>query len=117
MKNMPPDVVNYIDISSACERLISAKVYKTILKKFLTNKEIDKLLMEYHGNNLEEAIKTIHAIKGMVGNLSLTALYEGSVHLEMKLKQGESTNQDMEKFKCLWEKTKKYAALVVEAIG
>lgn len=116
MKNIPMDVVNYIDISSACERLISAKVYKTVLKKFITSKDLSKLTEEYYNHNFPEAIRAIHTIKGMVGNLSLTALYEGSIDLEIKLKQGQAVDTDVEEFKCLWEKTKKYAAIVIEAI-
>jgi len=32
---------------------------------------------EFDGNDLEELIKKVHAIKGVTGNLSLTPLYEG----------------------------------------
>ena len=50
--------------------------YLRMVDLFLQDKSFDKLKVEIDNNNLEEAFKASHALKGVLGNLSLTPLYE-----------------------------------------
>lgn len=50
--------------------------YLKMVNRFLEDKSFDKLKKEIASGNLEEAFKTSHALKGVLGNLSLTPLYE-----------------------------------------
>ena len=49
--------------------------YLKLISRFLEDKTFDKLKMEIANGNLEEAFKAAHALKGVLGNLSLTPLY------------------------------------------
>lgn len=50
--------------------------YLKLVSRFLEDKTFDKLKIEIDSGNLEEAFKASHALKGVLGNLSLTPLYE-----------------------------------------
>lgn len=50
--------------------------YLKLVSRFLEDKSFDKLKEEISNGNLEEAFKASHALKGVLGNLSLTPLYE-----------------------------------------
>ena len=50
--------------------------YLKLVSRFLEDKSFDKLKEEISNGNLEEAFKASHALKGVIGNLSLTPLYE-----------------------------------------
>ena len=50
--------------------------YLKLVSRFLEDKSFDKLKEEISNGNFEEAFKASHALKGVLGNLSLTPLYE-----------------------------------------
>ena len=49
--------------------------YLKLVSKFMEDKTFDKLKAAVAANDLEEAFKAAHALKGVLGNLSLTPLY------------------------------------------
>ena len=49
--------------------------YLKMVARFLEDKTFDKLKANIEEGNLEEAFKASHALKGVLGNLSLTPLY------------------------------------------
>ena len=50
--------------------------YLKMVSRFLEDKSFDKLKAEIDNGNLEEAFKAAHALKGVLGNLAITPLYE-----------------------------------------
>lgn len=50
--------------------------YLKMISRFLEDKTFDKLKANIESGNLEEAFKAAHALKGVLGNLSLTPLYK-----------------------------------------
>lgn len=50
--------------------------YLKLVSRFLEDKTFDKLKENIESGNLEEAFKASHALKGVLGNLSLTSLYD-----------------------------------------
>lgn len=50
--------------------------YLRLVNRFLEDNSFNRLKSEIENNNLEEAFKHAHALKGVLGNLSLTPLYE-----------------------------------------
>ena len=50
--------------------------YFKMISRFLGDKTFDKLKANIEEGNLEEAFKAAHALKGVLGNLSLTPLYD-----------------------------------------
>ena len=50
--------------------------YLKMVSLFLQDKSFEKLKAEIENGNLEEAFKASHALKGVLGNLSLTPLYD-----------------------------------------
>ena len=49
--------------------------YLKMISRFLEDKTFDKLKANIESGDLEEAFKASHALKGVLGNLSLTPLY------------------------------------------
>lgn len=83
--------------------------YLKLVSRFLEDKSFDKLKEEISNGNLEEAFKASHALKGVLGNLSLTPLYEIIYELTELLR-----NQN----KCDYgEYIKKYEALFQNLIS
>ena len=50
--------------------------YLRLVNRFLEDNSFNRFKSEIENNNLEEAFKHAHALKGVLGNLSLTPLYE-----------------------------------------
>lgn len=113
--SLPQDYADYVDIDGALARLRgNKKIVKTLLQTFLKNDTLNTLKTEMAAGNTDAAVMAAHTIKGMAGNLSLTALYNSSVALEAALKAGESADADA--YEALWDKTRDYVNLVIAAI-
>lgn len=50
--------------------------YLKMVSRFLEDKTFDRLKAEIANNNLEEAFKAAHSLKGVLGNLAITPLYD-----------------------------------------
>ena len=84
----------------------NAKLVKRLLDTFLADQEMEKLIGFVADDNREEANKSTHAIKGVAGNLSLTALFEASKELEADLKAGADVKDLFETYKTTYQKTR-----------
>lgn len=83
--------------------------YLKLISRFLEDKTFDKLKTEIENNNLEEAFKASHALKGVLGNLSLTPLYD--IIYEMTELLRNQTKCDYSEY------IKKYEALMQNLIS
>jgi HPt (histidine-containing phosphotransfer) domain-containing protein len=114
----PADFGEYVDIDSGLRRVAgSAKIYVKILNSFLASEELNKLTANFAAGDVEAAKATVHGIKGMSGNLSLTKLYNETVAFESKLKQGVHESSDKEAFDAIVDKTREYLRILLDAIA
>ena len=83
------ELKKYINIEEGLARLLGNKVlFKRILTIFSASDAMDRLENEFNSGNLQKASEIAHEIKGMAGNLSLTALYTDSAELMLVLRTG-----------------------------
>jgi HPt (histidine-containing phosphotransfer) domain-containing protein len=114
----PSDFEDYIDIESGLRRVAgSAKIYAKILNSFLATEEFDKLATNLDAGDIETAAATVHGIKGMSGNLSLTKLYNETVSFEVKLKQGVYEPAEKDTLDAVTAKTREYLKVLLDAIA
>jgi len=98
----------YIDIESGLGRVMNnKKIYSSILKSFLGSSYFEEMRTQIQSNDLENAERSAHTIKGVAANLSLTALYETSVLIEKQLKEGSDTGQTLIDMEFILNETKK----------
>ena len=97
----------YLDIDKALGRIRgNKKLFKTLLTHFLaTRAQYEQLKQELEAKDNEAASKTVHAIKGVVANLSMPKLYDQSVAIEGLLKSGADTSEVFASFSVDFEKT------------
>ena len=80
----------YLDMESAMKRLGGNRtVYNTLLKKFLAGNDEEKLISALAAGDLAAATAAAHNIKGVAGNLSLSALSKAGTALLEALRAGE----------------------------
>jgi HPt (histidine-containing phosphotransfer) domain-containing protein len=114
----PSDFDEYIDIESGLRRVAgSAKIYAKILNSFLVTEEFDKLATNLAAGDIEASAATVHGIKGMSGNLSLTKLYNETVSFEVKLKQGVYEPAEKDALDAVAAKTREYLKIMLDAIA
>jgi polar amino acid transport system substrate-binding protein len=95
--------VELINIEEALLRLGgNAQIFKSLLKKFITNPYYTDLCTSMNTGNLTEAKHNAHTIKGTAGNLSLTALYNSATLLDDTLKQGDDPESIFKSFKTIY---------------
>jgi len=86
----------YVDFDEGVKRVMNnAKFYVKMLGKFLADTSINDLEAALAENNLDAAYSTVHTLKGLAGNLSLTELLNQCVELESQIK---SKSVDPSKF-------------------
>ena len=97
----------YVDTKKALERIRgNAKLFKTLLTHFLaTRSQFDQLKKEIEANERDAAARSVHAIKGVAANLSMTTLYENCLPFEALLKTDASTAEAFKGFEAVYEKT------------
>ena len=83
------ELKKYINIEEGLGRLLGNKtLFKRILTIFSASDAMDRLEKDFNEGNLQKASEVAHEIKGMAGNLSLTALYTDSADLMVTLRTG-----------------------------
>jgi len=83
----PP--VAYVNVAEGLGRIKgNQRIYKMLMTSFLNNEQYAAFENDMTQNNIESAVKTIHAVKGIAANLSLTKLYEDVLVMEAQLKAG-----------------------------
>ena len=105
----------YINLQEALHRVMEkSALYSKLLKTFVKNTYIEQLRFELETNDLKNAQKTAHTIKGIAGNLSLTKLYNTIINLEEKLKEKSQYEQEMQEVEATLAKTLEFANMVLE---
>ena len=101
------EIKQYINTEKALERIRgNVKLFKTLLTHFLaTRSQFEQLQKEIAANDREGASRSVHAIKGVAANLSMTALYDLSAPFEALLKTDADTSESMAAFGAAYEKT------------
>jgi HPt (histidine-containing phosphotransfer) domain-containing protein len=101
------ELKQYVDTEKALERIRgNSKLFKTLLTHFLaTRTQFEQLKKEIGANDREAAAKSVHAIKGVAANLSMTALYELCPPFEALLKTDADTAETLGNFETTYEKT------------
>jgi HPt (histidine-containing phosphotransfer) domain-containing protein len=98
--------VEHINIEEALLRLGgNAQIFKSLLKKFISNPYYTDLCLNMNAGNLTEAKHNAHTIKGTAGNLGLTALYHSATLLDDTLKEGDDSEDAFESFKTIYRDT------------
>jgi HPt (histidine-containing phosphotransfer) domain-containing protein len=78
----------YINREEGLKRVMNnKKLYIRLLTKFKTGTNIDELLAFIQAQDYEKAQIAAHTLKGLSGNLALTALYEQSIAIEALIKE------------------------------
>ncbi|MDR1742131.1 MAG: Hpt domain-containing protein [Synergistaceae bacterium] len=102
------EIAEYLDAAKGLPRVLGkVALYKKLLSKFLadTGAQVDRLKKEIEANDRAAASVTVHTIKGVAGNLSMTKLYEASLALEALLKtEAEASAAE---YAAVYEKTVK----------
>ena len=101
------EIKQYVNTEKGLERIRgNVKLFKTLLTHFLaTRSQFDQLQKEIEANDREAASKSIHALKGVAANLSMTALYDLCPPFEALLKTDSDTSESLASFNAAYEKT------------
>jgi HPt (histidine-containing phosphotransfer) domain-containing protein len=101
-----------IDTKSGIARFSGNQtLYEKFLKRFLDDKNFEKLQAALETDNIEEAYTAAHTIKGVAGNLSIDSVYNASMPLNEVLKSG-----DLQTAKILFVDFRKLYDLAIEGI-
>jgi HPt (histidine-containing phosphotransfer) domain-containing protein len=115
---MNEELKEYIDIESALARLRGNKaLYVKMLGLFFAGNDLSELEAAVAENALDKAGNIAHAIKGVAGNLSLTALYDESVELMQTLRRGELDPALFEEFRETYSETRSLVPEATEMIN
>jgi len=93
------------------------KLYKRMLGMFLDNGEFTALEEYLAQKDFEKAADSAHAIKGMTGNLSLTAVFDMSTQMMTDLRHGITSDESEAAFREAYAKTRAYVEEVIAEIG
>ena len=101
------EIKKYINTEKALERIRgNVKLFKSLLTRFLaTREQFEQLQKEIAANDREAASKSVHAIKGVAANLSMTELYDLCPPFEALLKTDGDTSESITAFGAVYEKT------------
>lgn len=101
---------DYAEVES---RLRKEERIKKFLLKVLDDKSYDLLCNSIEQNNMEEAFRAAHTLKGVSQNLALTTLYQSSSALSEQLRESQQYTKETE---ALFEQVKKDYAHITETI-
>ena len=83
-------LIEYINTKEGLERCLNNEdFYLRLVNKALNDDSYFKLKEELANKNLDEAFKIAHSLKGVIGNLSLTPMYEIIYELTEYLRKKE----------------------------
>ena len=106
-----------INISEGLARVRDNKtLYKRMLGMFLDSDELTALQAYLAEKDYEKAGESAHAIKGMTGNLALTALFTTSARLMDELREGAASAEAETEFEAAYKQTKVYVAEVIQEL-
>ena len=77
------------DYEGTIGRLYKEELIKKFVGKFLQDKSFEELCENLKNNNLEDAFRSVHTLKGVAVNLGFTKLYQVSSTLTEALRNKE----------------------------
>lgn len=98
---------NGADVETTLRRFVgNDAIYVKFLKKFPDDPNYEKLGENIEAGDFEEAYKCAHALKGVVGNLGLTPIYERVSKLVEELRGKNSEEVDADSANAEWQEVK-----------
>ena len=112
------EINQYVDTKKALERLRgNATLFKMVLTTFLdTRIQFLQLQKEIEANDREAASKSVHALKGVAANLSMTTLYDLCPPFEALLKTDADVSESIASFNAAYEKTVECVNAILPAL-
>lgn len=101
------------DVDGALQRFVNNEMlFMTFLKKVPSDAHFDAILPDVEAGNYDEAHKNAHAIKGVVGNLGMTPVFDASTELCNVLKAGGDPEVIKTKYETFASEYKKACDLI-----
>jgi HPt (histidine-containing phosphotransfer) domain-containing protein len=108
----------YFNQEEGLKRVVNnKKLYLRLLNSFKADESFTHLLDYIQAQDYEKAQSAAHTVKGISGNLSLTALYEQSITLESQLKSGSAEAAAVESITACYNETIKAVDEVIRVNG
>jgi len=102
---MADDVI-LINIEDGTKRVMNnAKLYAKLLGKFKDDPNLKELEAAMGTGDMEKAKTSVHTLKGLAANLSLTELYKQSLEMETQIKAGSVNPEQMVILKNVFSQT------------
>lgn len=102
------------DMDGAMNRFLNdVELFNKCLDSVLADEAFEKLGQALEANQVRPAFEYAHTLKGVIGNMGLTPLYEIVVEIVEPLRVGNSEGM-MEKYKDLMKELDKIKSLVYE---
>lgn len=110
---------NGADVQATLNRFMgNDAIYQKFLGKFPNDPNYENLGTNIESGNYEEAYKCAHALKGVVGNLGLTPIYEAVSTLVEELRNKANADVDAARANEEWQQIKivyeKFIAIINE---
>ena len=84
---------NGADVETGLSRCVGNKdLYLKLVNMGLSDKKFEELGTAITQNDLTQAFELCHALKGVIGNLALTPLFDALSQMTEKLRARENTN-------------------------
>ena len=105
------EIRQYVDVDAALARIRgNVKLFKLLLTTFLGNENFGQLKQQIAAGDRDAAGKSVHALKGVAANLSMTKLYDVCVSFEALLKTDGDAAEAFVDYSSIYEKT-------IESVG
>ncbi len=95
--NIEKSFLPYINVDEMKERLgDSISIYPDLLSNFVQKNMFAEFKEQIDKDDIDSAQKTVHTIKGIVANLSLTEAYNKAIEVEKLIKAREQQQKDID---------------------
>lgn len=106
------------DVETTLKRFMNNDaIYQKFLGKFPNDQNYANLGTNLEAGAFEEAYKCAHALKGVVGNLGLTPIYERVSELVEELRNKAAEEVDVDRANELWQEIKKVYERFIDIIN
>jgi HPt (histidine-containing phosphotransfer) domain-containing protein len=114
---MADDVV-LVDVAEGSKRVMNnTKLYVKLLGKFKDDPNMKDLEAALAAGDMEKAKTSVHTLKGLSANLSLTEMFKQSLELETQIKAGSVNPNQVTVLKDIVDRTLKEIDKVVAQYG
>jgi two-component system sensor histidine kinase/response regulator len=111
-------MAEYINVEEGLRRVVNnKKLFAKLLTKFKKETNLNEFLSSIEAKDYEKAQISAHTLKGISGNLSLTALYEQAIVIEAQLKNKTVEEGAVENITACFNETLKVIDEVLESNG